>query len=155
MEYSAVIDAPFGQLGMLCLDGALVNLEFLAARRALRPPAPRSLEQEVAEQLRAYFLDPRFGFSLPYRLLGSEHQLRVWREIERIPCGRMTRYQDIATALGSSARAVGNACGRNPVPIIVPCHRVVARRSLGGFNRSLGRETVDIKQWLLAHEFGC
>lgn len=153
MDYSAVIDAPFGQLGMVCRDGFLLRLEFLAQRQPLLPPAAGSLERELVQQLDAYYADPRFHFSVPYRLSGSEHQLQVWHAIAQIPSGQTLRYQDIATALASSARAVGNACGRNPVPIIVPCHRVVARNSLGGFNRSLGRETVDIKQWLLAHEF--
>lgn len=153
MDYSAVIEAPFGQLGMLCRDGFLLRLEFLAQRQPLRPPAAGSLDWELARQLDAYYADPRFRFNMPLRLLGSEHQLQVWNAIAQIPCGRTVRYQDIAMALNSSARAVGNACGRNPIPIIVPCHRVVARNSLGGFNRSLGRETVDIKQWLLAHEF--
>ncbi|WP_199153119.1 methylated-DNA--[protein]-cysteine S-methyltransferase [Chromobacterium sp. ASV23] len=153
MEY-AVIAAPFGRLGVACRDGELVELRFLPADAALQTPAAGSLAAEVARQLDAYYTDARHAFTVPYRLHGTPYQLRVWERIAAIPCGETRRYLDLSQALASSPRAVGGACGRNPIPIIVPCHRVVASAGLGGFNQSTGDETLDIKRWLLRHELG-
>jgi methylated-DNA-[protein]-cysteine S-methyltransferase len=154
MEYSAVIAAPFGRLGVACRDGELVELRFLPAGAALQAPAAGSLAAEVAKQLDAHYADARHAFTVPYRLHGTPYQLRVWEQIAAIPCGQTRRYLDLSQALASSPRAVGGACGRNPIPIIVPCHRVVASAGLGGFNQSTGDETLDIKRWLLRHELG-
>ena len=154
MEYPVVIAAPFGRLGVRCEDGELRELRFLPAGAALRPPAPGSLEEEVARQLDAYYADADHAFSVPWRLLGTPYQLRVWQRIAAIPRGQTRRYLDLSRDLASSPRAVGGACGRNPIPIIVPCHRVVASAGLGGFNQSTGDETLDIKRWLLRHELG-
>ncbi|POZ62583.1 methylated-DNA--[protein]-cysteine S-methyltransferase [Chromobacterium alticapitis] len=154
MEYSAVIAAPFGRLGVACRDGELIALSFLPADATLRPPQAGSLEEEAARQLEAYYADPRHIFTVPYRLHGTPYQQRVWMQIAAIPCGETRRYLDLSQALASSPRAVGGACGRNPIPVIVPCHRVVASAGLGGFNQSTGDETLDIKRWLLRHELG-
>lgn len=154
MDFLTVIAAPFGRLGMACRDGELVELRFLAAGAALRAPAPGSLEAEVARQLDAYYADPRHVFTVPYRLHGTAYQQRVWARIAAIPCGETRRYLDLSDVLASSPRAVGGACGRNPIPIIIPCHRVVASAGLGGFSQSTGDETLDIKRWLLRHELG-
>ncbi|WP_434633359.1 methylated-DNA--[protein]-cysteine S-methyltransferase [Chromobacterium sp. CV08] len=154
MGHSVVIAAPFGRLGVRCEAGELRELRFLPADAILCPPAPGSLEAEVARQLDAYYADPRHVFTVPWRLLGTPYQLRVWERIAAIPCGETRRYLDLSRELSSSPRAVGGACGRNPIPVIVPCHRVVASAGLGGFNQSRGDETLDIKRWLLRHELG-
>ncbi|UTH72423.1 methylated-DNA--[protein]-cysteine S-methyltransferase [Chromobacterium sp. IIBBL 290-4] len=154
MGFSAVIAAPFGRLGMQCRDGELIRLDFMPADAPLAPPASGSLEAEVARQLDAYYADPRHVFALPYRLHGTPYQLKVWEQIAAIPCGETRRYLDISQTLASSPRAVGGACGRNPIPLIVPCHRVVASAGLGGFNQSSGDGTLNIKKWLLRHELG-
>nr|WP_199067453.1 methylated-DNA--[protein]-cysteine S-methyltransferase [Chromobacterium sp. ASV5] len=154
MEYNAIVAAPFGPLGVACEAGAVTRFEFLPQGTAPRPAAPGSLAWEAARQVQAYCADPAFVFDLPYRLQGTPHQLRVWEQIAAIPLGEVLRYQDIAVRLASSARAVGGACGRNPLPLIIPCHRVVASGGLGGFNQSTGDETLNIKRWLLRHERG-
>ena len=105
-------------------------------------------------QLQAYLEDPAFEFDVPLRLSGTHHQLAVWEAMRAIPAGETRTYGELAQSIGSSARAVGGACGANPVPIVVPCHRVVgAGGSLGGFMgaREEGFE-LSIKRWLLAHE---
>ena len=71
-----------------------------------------------------------------------------------IPCGHVLTYGEIAAQLGSSPRAVGQACGNNPIPIVIPCHRVVAKSGMGGFMHHNGGFALDIKRWLLAHEGG-
>ncbi|AOY01560.1 methylated-DNA--[protein]-cysteine S-methyltransferase [Jeongeupia sp. USM3] len=150
--YQAVIATPVSRLGLLADGDVLLRLDFLPDEAPLHPPAT-SLLQETERQLAAYFGDAGFRFSLPYRLVGTEHQRRVWQAIAAIPAGQVLRYGDISAALGSSARAVGGACGDNPLPIVVPCHRVVAAAGLGGFNASrLGIDWLPIKRRLLQHE---
>jgi methylated-DNA-[protein]-cysteine S-methyltransferase len=100
-------------------------------------------------QLDAYFEDGEARFDLPLAPAGTEFQKRVWAAMQAIPAGQTRRYGEIAAALGSAARAVGMACAANPIPIIIPCHRVVGAASLGGYSGGDGAET---KRFLLAHE---
>ena len=98
--------------------------------------------------------DPRFVFDLPLRLAGTRHRLAVWEAMQSIAAGRTRTYGELAAELGSSARAVGGACGANPIPLVVPCHRVIAAHGgLGGFmgEKREGFE-LGIKRWLLEHE---
>ena len=115
---------------------------------------PRGLlAKEAVRQLRAYLKDPRFQFSLPLQPQGTHFQRRVWAGIAAIPAGATRTYGEVAAAIGSGPRAVGNACGANPYPLVVPCHRVVAaHQGLGGFARQRGGFLLDVKRWLLAHE---
>ncbi|BCL74308.1 methylated-DNA--protein-cysteine methyltransferase [Jeongeupia sp. HS-3] len=151
-NYHAIIASPIGPLGLMAADDVLLRLDFLPAAAPLRLPALGVLS-DVSRQLAAYFDDAHFRFDLPYRLEGTEHQRRVWRSIATIPTGQVLRYGEIASVLGSSARAVGGACGANPLPLVIPCHRVVAGNGLGGFNaRRLGIDWLPIKRYLLGHE---
>ncbi|WP_156970536.1 methylated-DNA--[protein]-cysteine S-methyltransferase [Andreprevotia chitinilytica] len=152
IRYQSVIQAPFGRLGMAADGDVLTLIHFLPSDVVLHAPNS-SILREAARQLDAYFQDPDFRFDLPYRLMGSEHQRKVWQRIAAIPSGGVIRYGDLAHDIGSNARAVGGACGSNPIPVVIPCHRVVAASGLGGFNA--GRDGVDwmpIKRWLLRHE---
>jgi len=148
----AVITAPFGLLGIRTRGDAVVGVEFLEPCRPLRAPTPGGLAAEAMRQIDHYLLDPRFVFHLPLSIDGTVFQRKVWEQIASIPSGLTLSYRDIAQRLASAPRAVGGACGRNPLPLIIPCHRVVACRGIGGFNQSAGRGTVSIKEWLLAHE---
>ncbi len=152
LDYQAVIDAPFGKLGILSCGDMLTALDFLPADRAVQEPDAGSVAAWAAEQLQEYFCDPAFVFTVPWRVSGTPYQQRVWQAIREIPLGELASYRELADKLSSAPRAVGGACGRNPLPIIIPCHRVVAGRSLGGFNRSSGLATRMIKQWLVQHE---
>jgi len=152
MTYHAILAAPFGQLGLITADDALLAVHFLTEPLPLLVPPKGSLAAEAARQLDAYFAYPAFRFDLPLRPVGTPFQQQVWREIAAIPFGETRSYGELAERTGSVARAVGGACGRNPLPIIIPCHRVLAQRGLGGFNRSIESPTVSIKHWLLVHE---
>jgi methylated-DNA-[protein]-cysteine S-methyltransferase len=152
-EY-AVITAPFGRLGIQVRHDTLIAVQFLTESIPLLAPAHGGLAAEVMRQIDSYLVDPEFTFSLPLAEEGTAFQRRVWAQIARIPSGHTLSYRDIAQRLGSAPRAVGGACGRNPLPLIVPCHRVVACSGVGGFNQSTGKQTVGIKEWLLAHEQG-
>ena len=105
-----------------------------------------------ADKLDAYFSGRLNSFDYPPSSRGTAFQQRVWQAIAAIPYGQVASYGDIARLIGSAPRAVGQACGRNPLPIIIPCHRVVAAQGLGGFSLGRQHDTLAIKRWLLQHE---
>lgn len=149
----AVIALPFGRMELRC-DAALVRyLAYVAPDTPLAAPAT-PLGRELEAQLRAYCADPRHRFDLPLAGAGTAFQNRVWRLLRGIPLGRTLTYGAAAQALGSAARAVGQACAANPFAPIVPCHRIVARNGLGGFAHSTREDgyLLQAKRWLLRHE---
>lgn len=120
------------------------------AQKYLRPKSV--MARAIEAQLRAYFLESRTTFDLPLHLSGTDFQRRVWQAIRAIKAGTTKTYGEIAQAMDTSARAVGNACRANPIPVLIPCHRVVARDGIGGFSgKTVGKE-IQRKQWLLRHE---
>lgn len=115
--------------------------------------APRSaMAERVVTQLLAYFDDPQRPFDLPLHLHGTAFQQRLWAALCRLPSGRVDTYGELARQLRTASRAVGQACRRNPVPIVVPCHRVISRAGLGGYGGAVAGDRLRIKQALLAHE---
>lgn len=149
-RYDAVLRVPFGALGIVAGE-TLAAIDFLRRGFPERPPRT-PLTREVCAQLTAYLSDPRFDFDLPLASAGSAHQQRVWRALRRIPPGRTLSYGELAARLQSGARAVGGACRANPVPVVIPCHRVVAQADIGGFLGGTSPARLSIKRWLLAHE---
>lgn len=151
------IDSPIGRLLLLTDGEALTGVYFEAAdRRALDQwlcdPQAGPLP-EARRQLEEYFKGGRREFDLPLRLAGTDFQQRAWRHLMQIPYGETRSYGEQARGIGNpnASRAVGLANGRNPIPIVVPCHRVIgADGSLTGFGGGLER-----KRWLLAHERRC
>ena len=148
--YDAVMDSPLGRLGIQARS-ALTSIDFVAARTPLRRPAT-AVADHVCRQLAAYFADPQTRFDLPLAPAGSRYQRRVWRALRRIPTGTVQSYGELARRLASAPRAVGGACRANPIPIVVPCHRVVSVAGLGGFMGATRGRALAIKRWLLAHE---
>lgn len=150
--YDAILAAPFGRIGIRVRCDVLTRVEYLPPERPVVEPAD-PFAREVADQLQAYLRDPRHVFDLPWIAEGTPHQRSVWGALLAIPCGEVRTYGDLAAQLKSGARAVGAACGSNPVPVIVPCHRVIAAGGrLGGFMHSRSTFPLDVKRWLLAHE---
>ena len=151
LQYQAIVATPWFALGVRCGDDEVTAIEFLEPRPEQAPTTP--LAVETARQLHAYLNDPAFGFDLPLRPAGTTFQRRVWAEIATIPSGETHTYGQLAKNLKNAARAVGQACGANPYPVVVPCHRVVAAGGgLGGFARERGGFLIDVKRWLLQHE---
>lgn len=121
--------------------------------RSVRPRAPDSpLAERAARQIERYRDDPDAPFDLPLASAGSPFQRAVWAQISSIARGRTRTYGELAQALGANARAVGQACGDNPYPVVVPCHRVVAADGLGGFSHHRDGFLIEAKKWLLQHE---
>ena len=149
--YDAVLPAPMCRLGARFTGDALTRLDFLPSDAA---PSSRidSRARQLNVELDAYWQDPGHVFDLLYVPLGTPFQLRVWHTLMGIPAGRPTTYGGLAAQLGTAARAVGQACGANPLPILIPCHRVVAARGLGGFMHADAGMPLDVKISLLAHE---
>ncbi|MCB1985879.1 MAG: methylated-DNA--[protein]-cysteine S-methyltransferase [Nitrosomonas sp.] len=117
----------------------------------MTPSTP--LAKEVSAQLKAYLKDPRYAFDLSLHISGTVHQRRVWEQIQGVPSGQTCSYAEIAEKIHSAPRAVGRACGANKIPIVIPCHRIIAKNgSLGGFMNAREGEPLDIKRWLLQHE---
>jgi len=110
------------------------------------------LVETVFRQLKCYFSSTTPFQTIPLAPQGTSFQKSVWHELSKIPVGETRTYGEIAHKLNSGARAVGNACRRNPIQIIVPCHRVVSAKSLGGYAGETQGKQLDIKRWLLNHE---
>jgi methylated-DNA-[protein]-cysteine S-methyltransferase len=142
---------PAFSIGIRCDNDQVVGIDYLPPRD---PQSPRgALGMETVRQLQAWLRDPCFVFGLPLAAAGTHFQRRAWHTIADIPSGETRSYGEIAKQLGSGPRAVGNACGANPYPIVVPCHRVIAaNHGLGGFARQRGGVPLEIKRWLLWHE---
>ncbi len=151
-NYTTIMTTPIGALGFRTEEDALWELDFLYDYHTTI--APRNpLDKEVARQLKAFFKDGHFTFDLPITLEGTTpYQERVLKVMQAIPPGCVKEYGVVSDELDSSPRAVGNACRANPIAVIIPCHRIVAKGSLGGFDGSKGNRTLDVKHWLLAHE---
>ncbi|NJD23911.1 MAG: methylated-DNA--[protein]-cysteine S-methyltransferase [Betaproteobacteria bacterium] len=150
-DYQAIVAAPGFVLGVRCDDDEIVEIAFLPPQPEVAPA--NALAAEAARQLRSWLADPGFVFGLPLRPSGTAFQRRVWQQIAAIPEGQVRTYGDLARALNNAPRAVGQACGANPFPLVVPCHRVIAAGGgLGGFARHGGGFLLDVKRWLLAHE---
>jgi methylated-DNA-[protein]-cysteine S-methyltransferase len=156
MDYAAVLPSPFPggwRLGIVEAHESLIAIDYLPPEVPARLP-DTSLAREAAVQLGRYFVTPDFRFDLPLAPAGTAHQQRVWSALCAIASGGTRRYGELADQLGSSAQAVGNACRANPIPIVIPCHRVVAAAGPGGYMGQREGAAVAIKQWLLAHERG-
>jgi len=146
----ALFDTPFGPIGLRWEGETLTEVDLepdLADTGAVDPP-PKA----VARQLARYFTDGQGAFDLPVAAAGTAFQGRVWALMRAIPAGQTRTYGSIARELGSAPRAVGQACRANPLPIVVPCHRVVAAHGLGGFAGDTSGRRLAVKRWLLRHE---
>lgn len=144
----ASLTTPVGRLLITAQDGAITTVTWRTT--GLAPdPNHEPLLQEACSQLHAYFERRLTKFSLPLAPVGTPFRQRVWEAMAAIPFGETLTYGAMAKALGTAPRAVGGACGANPVPIIIPCHRVIGGASAGGFS---GADGIPTKHWLLAHE---
>ncbi len=150
-KFQFVLDSPVGPLGVNTSNGRVYEMEYLD-RRSRSFDSEDLFAVEVRRQLQRYFQNSSADFKLPLDLVGTDFQKRVWKALVRIKRGSVRTYGDIAHELNTSPRAVGNACRANPVPLIIPCHRVVSASGIGGFSGKTSGRRIDIKRWLLAHE---
>jgi len=148
-EFNAYYPSPIGPLEVSGTSEGIVSVTFVKRRL----PNDRNLPESVKEgirQLDEYFKGARKNFSLKLLLQGTPFQKLVWERLKKIPYGKLVSYGDVARAIGkpNAYRAVGNANNKNPIPIIIPCHRVIGSEgNLVGYGGGLWR-----KEWLLKHE---
>ena len=149
--YDVVIEFPKFKVGVKTRDERVVEIRYLPPATPV-VPAKTPLAKRAAEQLERYRDDPDTKFDLPLLVAGSELQRGVWDKMRAIPRGRTRTYGELARELGADARDIGQACGDNRLPIVIPCHRVVAADGIGGFGHATGGYLLEAKRWLLMHE---
>ena len=151
--FSAIVATPFGHIGIRTATGQVIELVYLPPHFEARP-AQDAVAELAAGQVTRYCRDPDFVFDLPLAPLGSAYQNKVWAAVRAIPRGSVRTYGELARHLGSAPRAIGQACGNNFFPLVIPCHRVTAAGGLGGFAHSDDHHgfLLGVKRWLLAHE---
>ena len=152
--YAAILATPWPSvmLGVSVHADVITTIDFLP-RNTLPCKARDGIAREAVRQLQAYFRDPRYCFALPLEPIGTPFQHRVWDALRLIPAGMTLSYGELAQQLETSARAIGGACRANPIPLIIPCHRVVGAHGLGGFMGVTVGPGLELKERLLAHEF--
>ena len=155
--FDVTVDFPMMKVGVTTRDGHVTEIRYLPLSSAAVSPR-NALAERAALQLEAYRRDPDSRFDLPVVIEGSPLQKAVWQAMCAIPRGKTRTYGDVAKEVGAhfpvDARAVGQACGDNRLPIVIPCHRVVAADGIGGFSHATGGYLLEAKRWLLLHEIG-
>jgi methylated-DNA-[protein]-cysteine S-methyltransferase len=151
--FAAIVHAPFGAVGIRTAAGVVQELVYLP-RHFQAKDATDALAAKAARQVQRYLAQPDYQFKLPLLPVGSVFQQRVWAAIALIPRGQVRTYGQIAKLIQSAPRAVGQACGANWFPLVIPCHRVTAAGGLGGFSQHDDADGfhLGVKRWLLAHE---
>ena len=149
--FDVTIDFPRMKVAVKTGGAKVVEIRYLPlGSETISPRNP--LAKEAARQLERYRDDPDTVFDLPLRIEGSPLQRGVWDAMCAIPRGRTRTYGELARELGADARAIGQCCGDNRLPIVIPCHRVVAADGIGGFSHTSEGYLIEVKRWLLAHE---
>lgn len=151
IHYDALINTPFGAIAISTHAGQLA-MEFLTESPSLQNIQSHDPSVKKAyDQVMQYLRQPDFAFDLSTMPNGTAYQQRVWQAIADIPYGQTRTYGQLARTIGSGPRAVANACGANMMPVIIPCHRVVAQNGIGGFMQGK-LNGLAVKKWLLKHE---
>jgi methylated-DNA-[protein]-cysteine S-methyltransferase len=149
--YDVTVEFPKFKVGVATRDGVVTSLKYLhPSSPAVAPKTP--LAERAAGQLEAYKRDAKSAFDLPVIIAGGELQKAVWRAMCAIPLGRTRTYGDLARELGADPREIGQCCGDNRLPLLIPCHRIVAADGIGGFAHATSGYLVETKRWLLMHE---
>ena len=149
--FDVIVQFPKMKVAVKTRDEQVVELRYLPLSSPLVSPKT-PLAALAAEQLERYRENPDATFDLPVLVQGSPLQRAVWAAMRAIPRGRTRTYGELARELGADPRDIGQACGDNRLPIVIPCHRVVAADGIGGFGHSTGGYLLEAKRWLLMHE---
>jgi methylated-DNA-[protein]-cysteine S-methyltransferase len=151
MRWDAVIEFPKMKVAVATREERVAEIRYLPPDAPSKRPE-NALAERAARQLERYREDADAKFDLPLLIEGTEFQRRLWHALCEIPRGKTLTYGEMARKLGGEARAVGQACGDNKLPIVIPCHRVVAAEGIGGFAHATDGYLIEAKRWLLLHE---
>jgi methylated-DNA-[protein]-cysteine S-methyltransferase len=149
--YDVIVEFPKMKVAVATREDRVVEIRYLPLSSSTISPRT-SLAERAACQLERYREDPDARFDLPLLIEGTPFQQRLWAALCEMPRGQTLTYGDLAKRLDAEARAVGQACGDNRLPIVIPCHRVVAANGLGGFAHATAGYLLEAKRWLLMHE---
>jgi len=149
--FAAVIITPIGKLGLVINDAKLTCLQFLPVDTPLLISNNPDINK-IASIIEQYFCDAKIVFDIPIYTTGTPLQQKIWQELQKIPSGQIMTYGQVAKIVGTSPRIIGNACRRNPIPLVIPCHRVLSKAGLGGYFGAEQEYFLQIKRWLLEHE---
>jgi methylated-DNA-[protein]-cysteine S-methyltransferase len=149
--YDVIVEFPKMKVAVATREDRVVEIRYLPLSSSCIPPK-NSLAERAARQLERYREDPDARFDLPLLIEGTAFQRRLWAALCEIPRGKTLTYGALAELLQAEPRAVGQACGDNRLPIVIPCHRVVAANGLGGFAHATTGYLLEAKRWLLMHE---
>lgn len=158
LPYSAVIKSPIGNLAVVCRGQKkleITSIQYLLTKTPSKTPsdpAEKTLILSLQKDLEKYWQNPKHKFTVPLAPEGTSLQKRVWKALQKIPSGKTITYGELALQIGTGARVIGNACRKNPILILIPCHRVVAKNGLGGFGGDTSGKLIDNKKYLLRHE---
>jgi len=150
--FHSIIESPVGRLHLSTDDLRVTKVEWFRLPKTNLALASSPHSKLISKQFEQYFNRAHNDWDLSLTLCGTVFQQKVWQYLQTIPLGETRYYSDVARALNSSAQAVGNACRANPFVIVVPCHRVVSKSGLGGYDGQTSGHNLSIKQWLLDHE---
>ena len=151
--YDVTVEFPKFKVGVATRDGVVTQIKYLP----LSTPsiaARNELAKRAERQLQGYRSDPNTRFDMPVVIEGSDLQKAVWRAMCAIPRGKTRTYGELARELGTDPREIGQCCGDNRLPLVIPCHRIVAADGIGGFGHATSGYLIEVKRWLLAHEAG-
>ena len=150
-DFDAVIVTPFSRFGLTVGKRGLLETNWVSDETPLKS-SQNSLIRQAEAAIQAYCGNSHYSFNLSLQLEGTPFQQRVWAALQSIPPGSTMTYGELAESLRTSPRAVGNACRANPIPLIVPCHRIVSVSGLGDYSGAGSEWLLGIKRNLLLHE---
>jgi len=149
--FDVIVEFPKMKVGVVTREDRVVEIRYLPLS-APTIPAGNALAGRAARQLERYRDDADARFDFPVLVEGTPLQRGVWDAMREIPRGRTRTYGEVAKELGADPRDIGQACGDNRLPLVIPCHRVVAADGVGGFAHATSGYLIEVKRWLLAHE---
>ena len=149
--YDVTVEFPKFKVGVATRGGVVTQLKYLPLSAPSVSPG-NELAKRAERQLEGYKRDPNTVFDLPVVVEGTELQKAVWKAMCAIPRGKTRTYGDLARELGAQAQDIGQCCGDNRLPLVIPCHRIVAADGIGGFAHATSGYLVEAKRWLLMHE---
>lgn len=150
-SFAAILNLPFGRFGIR-LNGDLISeMVFLPPETPEQPPSSAAAKQ-ISERIIRWIRAPQQPLELPLAARGTPFQRQIWQCLREIPSGDVRTYGELAHSLNSAPRAVGQACGANPFPLAIPCHRVVSAKGIGGFGNARDGYLIEAKRWLLNNE---
>lgn len=148
------LSTPIGCISFQFENDIIVKMSYLYDAKKKSRQKPSKEQSVFLKRIMQYFKAPQ-NFDVPlHSQMGTPFQLRVWQALLEIPLGETRTYSELAKKLKSSARAVGMGCRTNPLPLIIPCHRVVSATGIGGFCGKLDGKPISVKEWLLTYEAG-